>query len=67
MPKGRPKKGPHPAHAWSEIGKRNSANSPWRQAGRTGSKPQRECVAYFDALNAAGDTDRKPRPELDVD
>ena len=65
MPKGTPKKGPAPAHVWSTIGKQNSQNSPWRKAGRYGSKRQRECVAYFDQLAAAGDLERKPRPELD--
>ena len=67
MPKGHPKKGKPSTADWSSQNRVNSRNSPWRQAGRTGSARQRECVAYFDQLNAQGDTARKPRPELDVD
>ena len=54
-----------PATEWSRINARNSANSPWRHAAKTGSPRQRRNAAYFEALAAAGDTRRVPRPELD--
>jgi len=50
---------------WSRINARNSANSPWRHAAKTGSPRQRRNAAYFEELAKAGDTRRVPRPELD--
>jgi hypothetical protein len=65
-----PTKPKHPSQKltpaeWTELNKRNSQNSPWRQAAKTGSARQRRNAAYFEMLAAAGDTRRVPRPELD--
>ena len=50
---------------WSRINARNSANSPWRHAAKSGSARQRRNAAYFEELARRGDTRRVPRPELD--
>ena len=55
----------HSAADWSRINARNSANSPWRHAAKTGSARQRRNAAYFEELKARGDDRRVPRPELD--
>jgi hypothetical protein len=53
------------AAGWTALNKRNSQNSPWRQAAKTGSARQRRNAAYFEELARRGDTRRVPRPELD--
>ena len=59
------KKGRPQTAAEHRASKRNSHASPWRNEPALHSKRQRKCRAYFDKLQAAGDTERKPRPELD--
>jgi hypothetical protein len=49
----------------SRNGRRNSQNSPWRTAAKSGSPRQRRNAAYFEELARRGDTRRVPRPELD--
>ena len=47
----------------SKQNKRNSRNSPWRKLPLSAKSAR--CLEYFAKLEAAGDSRRIPRPELD--